>query len=79
MALTDLHSVLAPALREGAADVTGRALRAVVAARLGVALEGKNRAHFDKALLALTKAPETKLRNHCCFKLANRRAKCGQS
>ena len=79
MALADLQSVLAQALRDSAADVTVRAIRAVVAARLGVALDGKNRFHFDKALLTLTNTPEKRPRARRRFKVANRRAKHGQN
>ena len=58
IALTDLPIVLEQALRECGADVTMDTLRAVVEARLGVALEGRNKGRFDEALLALTITPE---------------------
>ena len=74
-----MQIVLAQALRESAADATVGAIRAVVEARLGVALEGKNRVHFDKALLTLTNAPEKQPRARRRFKVANRRAKHGQN
>ena len=79
MALADLQSVLAQAVRENAVDVTVRALREVVAARLGIALDGKNRFHFDKALLTLTNAPEKRPRAHRRFKVATRRSKRDQN
>ena len=78
-ALADLPIVLEQALRECGADTTVDTLRAVVEARLGVALEGRNRGRFDEALLALTNAPEKQPRARRRFKVAGRRAKRGQN
>ena len=78
-ALADLQIVLEQALRECGADATMDTLRAVVEARLGVALEGRNRSRFDEALLALTNAPEKQPRARRRFKVAGRKAKRGQN
>jgi len=78
-ALADLPIVLEQALRECGADATVGTLRAVVAARLGVALEGRDKFRFDKALLALTNAPAKQSRARRRFKVAGRRAKRGQN
>ena len=66
-------------MRESGADATVGALRTIVEARLGVALEGKSRAHFDKALFALTNTPERKPRARRRCQVAIRRAKRGQN
>ena len=52
------------------ADTTMGALRTNVEACLGVALDGKNRFHFDKALLTLTNTPEKRPRAHRRFKMS---------
>jgi len=78
-ALADLPIVLEQALRECAADITMGDLRAVVAARLGVDLEGRNSFRFDCALFALTNAPPKKPQARRRFKVAPRVAKHGQN
>ena len=77
--MADLPIVLEQALRECGADATVGTLRAVVAARLGVDLEGRNNFRFDCALLALTNAPAKQPRARRRFKVAGRVAKHGQN
>ena len=50
-------------------------LRAMVGREVGVTLEGKYRAPFDKALSRLTAPPPTQPRARRRFKIANKRAK----
>ena len=78
-ALADLPIVLEQALRECAPDTLVSTLRAGVAARLGIALDGRNSVHFDTALFPLTNCPAKQPRARRRFKVAGRRAKRGQN
>ena len=58
-----------------ARSATTGELRAMVGRAVGVTLEGKYRAPFDKALSKLTAPPPTQPRARRRFKIANKRAK----
>ena len=73
--LANLDTVLQRVLQDHGETTTMGELRAMVGRAVGVTLEGKYRAPFDKALSKLTAPPPTQPRARRRFKIANKRAK----
>ena len=73
--LANLDTVLQRVLQDHGETTTVGELRAMVGRAVGVTLEGKYRAPFDKALSKLTAPPPTQPRARRRFKIANTRAK----
>ena len=73
--LANLDTVLQRVLQDHGETTTVGELSAMVGREVGVTLEGKYRAPFDKALSKLTAPPPTQPRARRRFKIANKRAK----
>ena len=73
--LANLDTVLQRVLQDHGETTTIGELRAMVGRAVGVTLEGKYRAPFDKAWSKLTAPPPTQPRARCRFNIANKRAK----